>query len=163
MLTRLPKLAAFMLVAACGGQVEDRDVERAPAPAIEHHPRFVGDWMMAFVTGRDSSVQFTLSPSGSIQVHHRGDGTPFDAIAELPGTALRCAVGASWRSIGSSSLVFVGECTDGSPRDIVIDFKTDPSLNATDELRVEVASVGGRTDWRATEFNGPWVLQRCCD
>jgi hypothetical protein len=52
-------------------------------------------------------------------------------------------------------------CSDGTTRDVDVSFPADASMNASYDLRVEVTSVGGESGWRATDFNGPWVLHRC--
>ncbi len=144
---------------ACGGQTEGPDT--TASTTTEHGARFVGNWDISFMTDRDSSATFTLAASGAIRVGRQGSGTPLEAIAEKPGGTLHCAVGDRWHSAGSSVLVLAGACSDGVARDVQISFPADATGNASSDLRVTIASVGGESGWRATDFNGPWMLQEC--
>ena len=153
-------LAAFaLLAAACGGEIEREGTREG---TTEHADRFVGDWDVSFNTNRDSTGSFTLTTAGDLVILRRGQGTPLEAIAERSGSKVTCAVGSRWHSAGASVLVFESaSCSDGTARDVAVSFPADASMNASYELRVEVSSVGGETGWRATDFNGPWVLHRC--
>jgi hypothetical protein len=158
--TMLATAALLLTATACGGAIERDDA--APENTTQHADRFVGDWSVTFTTNRDSSADFTLAPSGAIELLRGGNGTPFQAIAIEPGSKLQCAVGTRWHSAGSSVLVFeAATCSDGVARDVNIAFPADASGNSSYDLRVEVASVGGDTGWRATDFNGPWTIRRC--
>jgi len=147
-----------LLAAACGGEIER---EGAPSTS-QRADRFVADWDISFNTNRDSSASFTLTAAGDVVILRRGDGTPLETIAIKLGSKVTCAVGARWHSDGSSVLVFESApCSDGTARDVEVSFPVDASMNSAYDLRVEVTSVGGESGWRATEFNGPWVLHRC--
>jgi hypothetical protein len=155
-------VAAAALAAACGGSVEGEKLGPSITTSTEHAARFVGEWTITYQTDRDSSATFTLASSGAIEIVRRGSGTPLEDIATRPGSGIRCEVGTRWHSAGSSMLVFEATaCSDGVPRDVNIAFPGDPSGNASYDLAVEVASVGGEGGWKATEFNGPWGLRRC--
>lgn len=158
--TTTTTILAAALLTACGGDIERNDA--APTTTTQHADRFVGDWSVSFNTNRDSGADFTLAASGDIVVLRRGDGTPLEAIATKPGVKIQCAVGTRWHSAGSAVLVFeAARCSDGIARDVNIAFPADASGNSAYDLRVEVASVGGDTAWRATDFNGPWTIHRC--
>ena len=84
----------------------------------------------------------TVDPSQGAGLVHNGK------------TGVSCAFGTSWYSAAAATVVVGGECTDGTARDITLDFG-----NGTSKLsQVIVKAVDGEVSWM--EPVG-WSFRRC--
>jgi hypothetical protein len=125
-----------------------------PAPPSEHDARFVGLWIVDQpYHATYEATYYELVSDGTLlegsSVVWGGPNVPTGRVAKM-GTDLVCSFGSAWFSLDPSTLVIVGDCSDGQPREIVLGFNADPSSNASD-AGVTILSVGGETDW-----HHPW-------
>lgn len=157
---KLPRaaLAAPVLALACGGAVEE-----VPAPSLdEHHPRFVGTWVVEEEAARGgyAGALWELAADGGLArvavVERSGDAHVLGTVTNEVAT---CAFGSRWASAGPDVLVLEGRCTDGRPRAIELDFAVDPSRNETHRAPT-VLRVGGEEGWSR---GGPWgwAIRKC--
>jgi hypothetical protein len=175
-------LPIFALSAlACGdlppGFEDDSPAPRAHAENLQNteggqaahfHSRFVGTWMVDQPTHATYEATFyTFESDGTLL-----QGTSHDWGGHLErhgetGSVARaetfdpaCTFGEKWHSENESTLVIAGDCSDGTPRDIVLGFDDDPSNNAEwGGATVKIVSVGGETDW--VHDNWPWMFRKC--
>ena len=69
-----------------------------------------------------------------------------------------CVFGDRWRSLGPSTLLIAGKCSDGVAREIRLDFPVDRQFDPM-TTTPSLASVGGEAGW--THDNWWWSFRKC--
>jgi hypothetical protein len=73
---------------------------------------------------------------------------------------LTCVFGAAWWSLGADTLVILGDCSDGTPREIAIQLAADPSSNTEwGGAGGTLLTVGGEAGW--SHDNWDWAFRKC--
>jgi hypothetical protein len=160
--SRVPRsLALAVLVAACGGEVE---AERAPTPAdAEHHPRFVGTWVVeeAAARGGYAGELVELTADGRFErvvtIEYSGEATDIGLVAR-PGSRVSCRLGDRWWSDGPENLLVEGACSDQIARTIALRLPVGDSND--DPREPNVVHVGGEPGWQRGGRWG-WAMRRC--
>ncbi len=184
-------LALLLSVVGCGrsGVIDDHigdDWAVAPGSASpiagrpERDERFVGRWAVEQPTHALYEVTiYRLEASGAL-IEERSVpsdcGSHLEAHCETGSVArcvpaheeesctseLTCVFGDRWRSRGSSTLLIIGECSDGEAREIELAFDPDPSGNTgIGGGDATLISVGGERGW--SHDNWPWAFRKCAN
>jgi hypothetical protein len=69
-----------------------------------------------------------------------------------------CVFGDRWRSLAPATLIILGHCSDGVPREIRLEFALDEQGDLN-EHSVTLVTVGGETDW--SHDNWAWAFRKC--
>jgi hypothetical protein len=147
-------------------------------PMRDHDPRFHGWWIVEQPNhALYEATYYDLRPDGTVGL---GPSVPPDCGGHLgrhcvtgsvancvpPASAgrcqseLTCVFGNEWFSTSSRHLVIVGTCSDGHPREIVIEMNADPSSNTSwGGAGGRLLSVGGELDW--SHDNWEWAFRKC--
>lgn len=168
-------LGSILLVACSGGADEPDPVD---PPTREHHARFVGLWAVEQPSHALYEVTYyDLRADGAVVVgpseppdcsghldRHCVTGSVARCLPQEPGGRCiaepSCTFGDTWWSLGASTLVIVGDCSDGTPREIVIELAADASGNAGwGGAGGTLVTVGGETGW--SHDNWEWLFRKC--
>ena len=157
-----------LALSACGGRtdVSDHSAGSAEPDDSERDERFVGTWLVdqPWHAGYEYTV-YTFGADGTVE---RGAGwgevPPFGSgetgSVRKGDSLLGCTFSDRWESVGDSTLVISGACSDGQGREIVLSFVS-PAEQDGEGAVVEVVEVGGEAGW---EHGGPeWRWLRCID
>ncbi len=151
----------------------------AATPTVQNDARFVGLWAVeqpfhaAYeVTYYDFQADGTLvvgsswpsDCSGHLE-NHCVTGSVANCVPEPDTmwceTERTCVFGESWRSEDDQTLVIEGQCSDGVARDIVLEFNSDSSQNASFGAGATLLTVDGESGWAHNSWE--WAFRKCPD
>jgi hypothetical protein len=151
----------------------------APTTTAQHDARFVGLWAVeqpfhaAYeITYYDFQADGTLVVGDSWPENCAGHldshcvtGSVADCVSE-PDTMwceaeTTCVFGDSWRSEDDQTLVIQGHCSDDVTRDIVLEFNSDSSQNASFGAGATLLTVDGEVTWSHNSWE--WAFRKCLD
>ncbi|MBA3453390.1 MAG: hypothetical protein H0T42_09895 [Deltaproteobacteria bacterium] len=173
-------LLGVLVVAGCtnvaGGPADPPPID-PPVPR-EHDARFVGLWAVEqplhalyevtyYAFGSDGTLHAVVSDPADCGGHlreHCVTGSVANCVPTEPQSrctgAITCVFGGEWFSRGSSTLVIVGDCSDDTAREIVIEMAADASSNTGwGGAGGTLTSVGGSDGW--SHDNWDWSFRKC--
>ncbi len=175
--------AWLLLLGACtnaplGGGEPDPLPEVPEVP--EHADRFVGLWAVTqpyhalyeqthYWFRADGRLDVGASIPDDCTGHlgrHCVTGSVANCVPESPAQGsctsdLTCVFGSQWYSLDASTLVIIGDCSDGLARPIRFAFNPDSSGNAGFGANATLISVAGDSNW--SHDNWEWAFQKCTD
>jgi hypothetical protein len=166
-------LASLLALGACSSSppIDPGTSPDAAEPVTprEHHPRFHGWWVVTQPfhalyeeTYYDFSSDGTLTVGPSDPANcsgHLSEHCVTGSVANA-NASVSCVFGASWYSLDASHVAIAGDCSDVTPRDIVIELAVDPSSNTSfGGAGGTLVTVGGEAGW--SHDNWDWVFRKC--
>jgi hypothetical protein len=148
-------------------------------PIREHDERFIGLWAVTqpyhalyeqtlYRFESDGRLEVGPSIPADCSGHlsrHCVTGSVANCTPEPPNTGctseLTCVFGGDWHSLGPSTLVIAGECSDGLRRPIQFELDPDASGNAEFGANATLISVASDPAWSHDNFD--WAFQKCPD